>query len=164
MRRVSGPRTLLRRGRPEPEHATRDDAELDAAPPAEPEAEPDPEPIPEPMPEPVPEPQPVRVLQPVPDPEPLPDLELEEADEPEEPEPAAAASVVPIGVGREPRRWNLWELERLSREDTGGDAAGDEERTFLLIYLRDFAEPDGLLPVDFDGLVRESFGALVGVR
>jgi hypothetical protein len=162
VRRVSGPRTLLRRGRPEPEDASRDDAEPDAAPPAEPHAEPDPDP--EPVLEPVPDPKPVRVLQPVPDPEPLPDLELEEADEPEEPEPAAAASVVPIGVGREPRRWNLWELERLTREGGGGDAAGDEERTYLLIYLRDFAEPGGLLPVDFDGLVRDSFGALVGVR
>ena len=32
------------------------------------------------------------------------------------------------------------------------------------MYLREFAGPDGLLPVDFDGLVRDSFGDLVGVR
>ena len=32
------------------------------------------------------------------------------------------------------------------------------------LYLRDFAGPDGLLPIDFDGLVRDSFGDLVGVR
>ena len=40
----------------------------------------------------------------------------------------------------------------------------DEERTFLLMYLREFAGPDGLLPLDFDGLVRDSFGELVGAR
>jgi len=32
------------------------------------------------------------------------------------------------------------------------------------MYLRDFAGPDGALPIDFDGLVRDSFGALVGVQ
>ena len=32
------------------------------------------------------------------------------------------------------------------------------------MYLREFAGADGVLPVDFDGLVRESFGDLVGVR
>jgi len=26
------------------------------------------------------------------------------------------------------------------------------------------ADPDGLLPLDFDGLVRDSFGELVGTR
>ena len=74
------------------------------------------------------------------------------------------ATVAPIGVGPEPRRWNLWDLERLSRERAGEDAVSDEERTFLLMYLREFAGPDGLLPVDFDGLVRDSFGVLVGAR
>jgi hypothetical protein len=88
-----------------------------------------------------------RPLEPVPDPEPL------------EPEPGADTNVVQLGVGRTPRRWNLWDLERLDREHEG-----DEERTFILMYLRDFAGPDGLLPADFDGLVRESFGALVGAR
>ena len=42
-----------------------------------------------------------------------------------------------------------------------GDPIADEERTFLLLYLRDFAGPDGLLPVGFDDLVRQSFGSLV---
>jgi hypothetical protein len=32
------------------------------------------------------------------------------------------------------------------------------------LYLREFAASDGALPVDFDGLVRDSFGELVGVR
>ncbi len=29
------------------------------------------------------------------------------------------------------------------------------------MYLRDFAGADGLLPLDFDGLVRDSFGDLL---
>jgi hypothetical protein len=95
----------------------------------------------------------------VPDPEPEP--------EPPPPEPAAAEPdpvVVPIGVGASPREWNLWDLERLSREHAGRDEARDEERSFLLMYLRDFAGPDGVLPIDFDGLVRDSFGDLVAAR
>jgi outer membrane biosynthesis protein TonB len=124
-------------------------------------------PEPEPEPEPAPEPQaavaeePVRVLRPVPTPVPEPIAEPE----PELP-PAAVAppAVVPIGVSASPRQWNLWDLERLSREHAGQDDVRDEERSFLLLYLRDFAGPDGLLPIDFDGLVRDSFGDLVGAR
>jgi len=120
------------------------------------------EPEPEPEPEPVPEAQTVRVLQPVPDPEPEP--EPEPIPEPE-PEPApAAATVVPIGISAVPRTWNIWDLERLTREAAGSDVIVDEERSFLLLYLREFAGPDGELPVDFDGLVRDSFGSLVGAR
>jgi hypothetical protein len=131
--------------------------------PEQPEPEPEPEPTPapvaeEPGPEPEQQPEPVRVLQSVPDPEP----ELEPEPEPE-PEPDAA-EVVSIGIGAGPRQWNLWDLERLTREASGTDFALDEERTFLLMYLREFAGPDGSLPVDFDGLVRDSFGELVGVR
>jgi len=146
--------------------------EREPEPEAEPEAEPEPEPEPEPVAaepelpvavEPEPEPLPERVLQPVPDLEPEPEPELE---------PAAAAEpvvVVPIGVGGigmggAPRSWNLWDLERLSRESAGHDAVRDEERTFLLMYLREFAGPDGILPDDFDSLVRDSFGDLVGTR
>jgi hypothetical protein len=105
-----------------------------------------------------PEPEPVRVLQPVPDPEPEPEPE------PVVVAPPAGAAVVPIGVSALPRQWNLWDLERLTREGSTGDAILDEERSFLLMYLREFAGPDGELPVDFDGLVRDSFGELVGAR
>jgi hypothetical protein len=63
-----------------------------------------------------------------------------------------------------PRQWNVSDLEELARERAGGDPIADEERTFLLAYLRDFAGPDGLLPVDFDELVRQSFGGLVADR
>jgi outer membrane biosynthesis protein TonB len=137
-------------------------APVKTAPPA-PEPEPEPAVV-EPAAEPEPEPAPARALQPVPDLEP----ETEPQPEPEpEPEPElepAAAEVVPIGVAAAPRQWNLWDLERLTREASGTDAVADEERTFLLMYLREFAGPDGELPVDFDGLVRDSFGELVGVR
>ncbi|MGH3048962.1 MAG: hypothetical protein ACRDLK_02310 [Gaiellaceae bacterium] len=51
----------------------------------------------------------------------------------------------------------------MTREHAGADPIRDEERTFLLLYLRDFADAAGRLPVDFDSLVRESFGELVGV-
>jgi hypothetical protein len=107
----------------------------------------------------------VRVLEPVPDLEPEPEPEPEPGPEPEpEPEPLPAATVVPIGIPPEPRQWNLWDLERLSREASGTDALIDEERSYLLMYLRDFADADGELPVDFDALVRDSFGELVGAR
>jgi hypothetical protein len=120
---------------------------------AQPEPEPEPEPVA--VAEPETEAEPERVLQPVPDLEPEP--------EPPELEPAAA-EVVRIGIAAGPRHWNIWDLERLTREASGRDAVLDEERTFLLMYLREFAGPDGELPVDFDGLVRDSFGELVGVR
>jgi hypothetical protein len=64
-----------------------------------------------------------------------------------------------------PQRWNVWELERLAREQSGADAIRDEERSFLLMYLREFAGADGVLPTSFDGVVRETFGdALDAVR
>jgi hypothetical protein len=149
-------------------------------PPSEPEREPEPEPALEPAaaaptelasatssdhvrvlrpaesePEPVAEyPQ----LVAVPEPEPLPIA-------PAPPEPVRQPStVVPIGVAAGPRQWNLWDLERLTREHSGSDVAQDEERQFLLMYLREFADSAGLLPLDFDGLVRDSFGELVGAR
>ena len=66
--------------------------------------------------------------------------------------PAGAAGVEPLGA-RAPR-------PRARR----GDVERDEERSFLLVYLRDFASPEGTLPVDFDLLVRESFAELLGTR
>lgn len=115
------------------------------------------QPVPEPEPVPVaveavPEPEPKRLAR-VPEPEPVP-VRASAI----EPEPAQAAAVIRIGG---PRRWNVWDLERVAREHAGGDPTADEERTFLLMYLRDFAGADGLLPADFDDLVRQSFGGLV---
>jgi hypothetical protein len=119
----------------------------------------DPEPVREPEPEPEPAPEPVAerpALAAVPELVPVP-----------EPEPAPApapSTVVPIGVGAGPRQWNLWDLERLTREHSGPDPLQDEERQYLLMYLREFADANGLLPIDFDALVRDSFGELVGAR
>ena len=63
----------------------------------------------------------------------------------------------------EPREWNLWELGRASRDHASDDVARNEERAYLLMYLREFAGPDGMLPADFDGLVRDAFGDLLRV-
>lgn len=113
----------------------------------EPQPEPDPEPAPEPTPEPEPEPERRPELAAVPPPPPEPDPEPE-------PEPA----VVPLVLrDTTPRTWNIWELERLA-ETMDGDAAA-EERALLLVHLREFANASGDLPVEFDELVRDAFGA-----
>lgn len=58
------------------------------------------------------------------------------------------------------REWNIWELERLAREQAG-DSARDQEWAALFMHLRQFANADGVLPTQFDGLVRESFSRLI---
>jgi hypothetical protein len=109
---------------------------------------------------------PVVSLAPEPEPEPPPPPAAEEPKpepEPEpEPPPPAAEPVVTLPVSADPREWNVWELERVARETAGADTARDEERSFLLMYLREFADPDGMLPVTFDPLVRETFGDVLG--
>jgi hypothetical protein len=139
---------VLGREEPEPEVAAPEPVlEVEAEPEAdfvEPEPEPEPEPLVLAEPEPEPEPEPVVVAAPPPAPEPLPEPE---------PEPIAAFPLPP------PQRWNLWNLERVVREQAGDN----EELSFLLMYLREFATADGLLPLDFDVLVRESFGDLLAV-
>jgi hypothetical protein len=116
---------------------------------AEPATEPAPQPEPKPEPEHEPELQPERervlVAAPPAPPEPEPQLE---------PVPV----IVPL-VPRDttPRTWNLWELERLA-ETMNSDAAA-EERRLLLMHLREFADASGDLPVEFDALVRDTFGA-----
>jgi hypothetical protein len=114
--------------------------------PVEPELEPEPAPAPEPEPA-------SPVLAAVPEPEPEP-----------EPEPPAAAPPQPVVLASRggPREWNLWELERLARDRAGTDTIREEEWSYLFVYLREFADSNGMLPVDFDGLVRESFPELVG--
>jgi hypothetical protein len=115
------------------------------------EAEPSSEPEPEP--EQTREPERPRIvavpaLPPEPETEPGPEAGLEEPDR--------VVTFVPANDS--PREWNLWELERAARDHGGDDVAQNEERSYLLIYLREFAGPDGTLPADFDALVRESFG------
>jgi hypothetical protein len=82
------------------------------------------------------------VPDPVPEPEP-------------EPEPAAVAVPASTRIGGPP--YNVGELERALT----ADGTGNDEQTFLLQYLRDYAAADGSLPSEFDDLVRESFGALL---
>jgi len=80
---------------------------------------------------------------------------------PPEPVPAPPPEPELPPAARGPRQWKMSDLEQLVREHSGRDPVADEQRTFLLLYLRDFAGPDGLLPVDFDDLVRQSFGGLI---
>jgi hypothetical protein len=76
------------------------------------------------------------------------------------PQPEPEPEVAYIPHQEEPREWNLWDLERQAR-DHPGDAARNEEWTALFVYLRPFANSDGLLPTEFDSLVRESFAELI---
>jgi outer membrane biosynthesis protein TonB len=110
--------------------------------------EPKPEPEREREPEPSPTPEPSRIAAvPSPPPEPEP-----------EPEPVPSRVVAFIPANEGPREWNLWELERAARDHATDDVVRNEERSYLLMYLREFAGPDGILPTDFDGLVRDAFG------
>jgi hypothetical protein len=74
---------------------------------------------------------------------------------PRQPPPPPAPPPVPAA-----REWNLWDLERRAREQAG-NAPRDEEWSALFTHLRVFANADGVLPKEFDELVRESFGTLI---
>jgi hypothetical protein len=98
-------------------------------------------------------------------------LDLPGLEEPRAPEPAPSrprflrprqpAPVPPAPPSPPPaREWNLWDLERRAREQAG-NAPRDEEWSALFTHLRVFANADGVLPKEFDGLVRESFGTLI---
>jgi outer membrane biosynthesis protein TonB len=139
-------------------------------PPALLEPEPEPEPVAAPVPQPVqqapaPErPPPERPpLRPVPTPPPRP-VEPVEPPAPQPVRPAARAPEVidmRTRVTAQPRRWNLWDLERRARDEAQRDPLRYEEWSYLFVHLRQFATPDGSLPTEFDGLVRESFGELL---
>jgi hypothetical protein len=108
---------------------------------------------PEPEPEPVVMPAPVAEAPPPPPPPPPPEPEPA-------PVPAAPAFQPPPTSPPIPQEWNLWELERRAREQSG-DAARDEEWTALFVHLRQYASAEGVLPKEFDDLVRESFAELI---
>ena len=119
-----------------------------AEPPVETRRGPEPEREPETEPEAEPTPEPPRIVAvPTPPPEPEPELE---------PEGSRVVAFIPGNDG--PREWNLWELERAARDHATDDIVRNEERSYLLMYLREFAGPDGVLSTDFDGLVRDAFG------
>lgn len=83
---------------------------------------------------------------------PPPQAALSAPPPPPEPEPE------PVVAGP-PREWNVWELQRGVRE--AADDNRHQEWIALLMHLREFANADGDLPLEFDGLVRESFGPLL---
>ena len=133
---------------------------------AEPEPEPEPQPAPEaePRPDAAPEPRPKPpqpVLRPVPAP-PAPPAQPARPPQPARPA-AGSRDVIDLRtrVTAQPRRWNLWDLERRARDEAQRDPLRYEEWSFLFVHLRQFASPDGSLPTEFDGLVRESFGELL---
>jgi len=131
---------------------------LEPAAPAEP-ASPPVVPQPEPPPPPRPPLRPVPTLPPEP-----PPTAPERAPAAAEPvRPAARSDVVDLRTRATvaPRRWNLWDLERRARDEQQRDPARYEEWSYLFVHLRQFATPDGSLPTEFDGLVRESFGDLL---
>jgi hypothetical protein len=81
-------------------------------------------------------------------------------------EAAAAAPASPSVVEfrprtTEPREWNLWDLERIAREEVREHPERREEWSYLFLHLREFAQADGSLPTEFDGLVRESFAGML---
>ncbi|HXY84065.1 MAG TPA: hypothetical protein VEH52_01170 [Gaiellaceae bacterium] len=164
---------MSRRNRATPAVAETTQAEVVAQPvaPVEPEPSAEPEPVAEAVPvEPDPEPESHAEPEPEPEEKPQPPVErpklvgVAPPPDPEpEPEPVVPSPLEPRVVSlaarsSAPQEWNLWDLERLAREQSGDDAVRDEERAFLLMYLREFASADGVLPADFDSVVRESFG------
>ncbi len=153
---VETPEAVLPAIEPEPDVAPEPEAALEPEPEPEPaEVEPEPEPG-----------EPEEPEAPEVDESPPPPPELALLPEPEpEPEPEPAEEVLPPVVALRPaapQEWNIWELERRARERAGEDRARDEEWAYLLLYLREFATPDGNLPLNFDELVRGSFGDLIG--
>ena len=81
---------------------------------------------------------------------------------PPEPEPEPEPEPVTVAVSAPAERvagppYNVWELERAH----AASGVADDEKTFLLQYLRDYATADGALPPEFEDLVRESFPHLL---
>lgn len=101
--------------------------------------------------------QPVQSAAPPPPPPPAP----EPPASPKPPEPQGAP-VVPLWArSSQPREWNLWDLERIARAQSRRDPERFEEWSYLFFHLRRFANADGMLPAEFDGLVRDAFGGLL---
>jgi hypothetical protein len=123
------------------------------------EREPEAEPEVEVEVEPEREPGPHRPLEAVPGPEPEPEPETVPVKDEVE-----AVVELPQSAHRRPDGWNLWDLEQRAHARAGEDLLRDEEWNALLVSLRDFAQPDGTLPGEFDELVEESFVELISRR
>ncbi len=171
---------------PEPEPEA---VESEPEPLLEPEPEPEPEPAPEPEPEPEPraESSPRRRALPSPHRSRILSLRwrrpqsrhsspagdgagvcarfprpLREAPTPAPVPPTAETQVVQLPQrSYVPRQWNIWDLERLARAEAPEHPERRDEWAFLFVHLRQFANADGVLPTEFDSLVRESFGGLL---
>lgn len=89
-------------------------------------------------------------------PPPQPPAPLPRAPAPAPPSPAA----LPLA---ERRQWNVFDLQNRARQIAGADPARHRELSFLLLYLREFADVSGDLSEDFDTFVRESFPELVAL-
>jgi hypothetical protein len=86
---------------------------------------------------------------------------VEPAAAPSPPPPAEAPVVALQQRSYVARQWNIWDLERLARAEAPSHPERRDEWAFLFVHLRQFANADGELPTEFDGLVRESFGGLL---
>lgn len=148
----------LRRGRTSDELAPLLD---DPVTPIEPEPEPEPvvvqaEPVPLPPP---PPPKPHAPVPPQPRPQRPPPDDVDEV-------VAAIFSGTPAPPPLPPRQpppktgpWKISQLERALR----GQPNPDPELLYMIGYLRDYAEADGTLPAEFDELVRDAFGRVLGL-
>lgn len=154
---------------PEPEPAPREPAEApevepapaptDAAPgvTAGPDAGPTTPPTPVSTPPPLPARPPIGAV-------PTPSSPTARSTPPEPPAREAAtpapprAPVVRLPIpSAEPREWNVWELEAVAREASRRAPERSAEWSYLLLHLREYADPGGTLPREFDAVVRESF-------
>jgi hypothetical protein len=145
---------------------------------------PEPEPVVLPEPEPVvlkPEPEPVvlkpeppqreprvplppRPVPPPPPPPPPRETDIDRAvaavfsdDPPAAPPPRQQRPAQPVSANGP---WKLSELERALRAQTNPDP----ELLYMIGYLRDYADAEGTLPPEFDELVRDAFGPVLGLR
>lgn len=103
-----------------------------------------------------------------PQPEPLSQAEPEStfvpqtAPEPAEPEPVPAPQ--PPSPAASWGTPSLEELDQLVREHGDRFPERADEWSFTLLYLRDYAQVDGTLPVQFHDLVDDVFGDLLDLR
>jgi TolA-binding protein len=81
---------------------------------------------------------------------------------PAAPPPAAAPPPPRAAVTRaDGGAYNLTQLERLVDERGGAHPERREEWESYLYFLREYAAADGSLPLSFDSLVEDTFGALL---
>jgi len=83
---------------------------------------------------------------------------------PPEPEPGRRLEPIPLlRHGAAPEGgWNLDRLERWIEERGDRFPGRVEEWRYYIVYMRDFANVDGVLPSSFDRLVWDVFGELLG--